>query len=154
MIQHEYRLFSQKYSSIFQKKLITFSFMSILRFAFISLILLSPAAYALDISKSQALLATCIVEDDGYIGSKAAETEVEKVFAKGRYERALMSCISYIQGVANATTYSGDASFCLPIVSLEDLRSVVVVTLKQKYQTEENAVPLILEALTKNWPCE
>ncbi|WP_417549873.1 Rap1a/Tai family immunity protein [Methylophaga sp.] len=127
--------------------------MNILRFIFISLIGL-PSANALDLSNSQTLLATCTVEDNGYIGFKAAETEIEKVFARGRYERALMSCVSYIQGVSNATSYLGNASFCLPSVSLEDLRSVVVITLKQKYQTEENSIPLILDSLTRNWPCE
>ncbi|MCL5974301.1 MAG: hypothetical protein M1270_00435 [Gammaproteobacteria bacterium] len=127
--------------------------MNILRFIFISLIGL-PSANALDLSNSQTLLATCTVADNGYIGFKAAETEIEKVFARGRYERALMSCVSYIQGVSNATSYLGNASFCLPSVSLEDLRSVVVITLKQKYQTEENSIPLILDSLTRNWPCE
>ena len=117
---------------------------------------ISHGLYAADLSltKSINLLATCTIKDDGTIGFGKAKTELEKVFAKGRYERSLMSCVSFIHGVSAATIYSEKANFCLPEISLEDMRSVVVVTLKQKYKAEENSVPVILEALNKNWPCE
>lgn len=108
----------------------------------------------LSLSKSINLLATCTAQDDGTIGFRTAKNEIERVFAHGRYERSIMSCMSFIQGVAEATIYSGTAMFCLPGLSLEDLRAVVVVNLKQKYKNEDYSVPLVLEALNTNWPCK
>ncbi|MCZ6803125.1 MAG: hypothetical protein O7D86_04125 [Proteobacteria bacterium] len=103
----------------------------------IALTFLSPGANALDLSDSKSLLATCTVEDDGYIGFNVAETELEKLFATGRYERTLMSCLSFIHGVSVATSYSGKENYCLPSVSLQDMRSVVVVTLKKNIKLKK-----------------
>ena len=107
-----------------------------------------------DLTNPMTLLATCTIEDDGYIGFRAAETEVEKVFAKGRYERSIMGCVNFIRGVSATVSYMGNSDFCLPSISLDDMRAVVVVALKQKYKSTNNSVPIIIEALTKNWPCK
>ena len=127
-------------------------------FSIIALIFVSPSTYAennvFDLTEPLTLLAACTVENDGYIGFDLAKTNVEKVFAEGRYERTLMSCYSFIKGVSATVSYEGKASFCLPSVSLEDMKAAVVITLKQKYKSVDNSVPIIIEALTKNWPCK
>jgi len=127
-------------------------------FAIIALIFVSSSTYAedmvFDLTAPSTLLAACTVENDGYIGFSPAKTAVEKVFAEGRYERTLFSCVMFIQGVSATVSYEGKASFCLPSVSLMDMKAAVVITLKQKYKSVDNSVPIIIEALTKNWPCK
>lgn len=132
------------------------SFPSLLATLLLSLFSTFPAMAerdVFDLNIPLHLWANCAMENDGkYLGSEA-KNEVEKALAFGIYERSIFSCLNYIRGVEAATSFSGISSYCIKSASWDDIRAAVVITLKQKYKTVDNSVPLIIEALTKNWPC-
>ena len=109
---------------------------------------------SIDLSDPMTLLAACTIEDDGSLGFGYAKSNLERAISKGNYERVRSSCVSYIYGVSSGVAHNGDAPFCLPVLPLEDLRFAVVLGLKQEYKTSNSSVPIIINALSKNWPCQ
>ena len=106
-----------------------------------------------NLSNPAALYLNCTRENDGSLGFRKAESPVEIAVAEGRYERDFFACINYIRGVIAATIYAGQTSFCMDGITTGDIKAAVVITLRQKYTTSDNSVPLIIEAITSNWPC-
>lgn len=79
--------------------------------------------HVFDLRSPMNLLAMCTIEDDGTIGSDILETTaIGKLFAKGRYERSLFSCVSFIQGVVATAEYLGEVNNCRPSYSSLDLK--------------------------------
>ena len=68
---------------------------------------------------------------------------------------SIMACSAFISGVVATLKHTEESNFCFSDrTTLDDIVDVVIVRLKQKFTSGASSIPIIIEALTMNWPCK